>query len=124
MGAWPEDTARAHRAGGWAPKMNTDGCGGPEPGMEMASCCSRLVKSLQCPLLTKCEVPPAGQGEMFTGSSTWCDTAGQRRADLKLRDDKLGTGVPEFPSTTELFCSPVLGYRYRRDSMLRRIAVG
>ena len=49
---------------------DTDDCGGPEPGMEMASCCSCLVKSLQCPLLTKCDMPPAGRGEVFTGSST------------------------------------------------------
>lgn len=69
-GTRPEDIAGAPLGGCWAPKGNMEDCGGPEPGMQMSSGCSCFTEPLQCPLLIKCDMPPVGQGEMFTGSSS------------------------------------------------------
>ena len=55
--------------GAWAPRTSADDRGGPDPGVGKASCCCRLAESPQCPLLTKRDMPLAGQEEVFTGRS-------------------------------------------------------
>lgn len=61
---WPG----THLGGCSAPKMNNDKCGGPEPGTKCLLAVA--LQSLQCPLLTKGHIPPAGKGEMSPGSPT------------------------------------------------------
>lgn len=62
------DPAGTHLGGCSAPKMNNDNHGGPEPGTK----CLLAVapQSLQCHLLAKGHIPPAGKGEMSPESPT------------------------------------------------------